>query len=267
MKIIKRSVVALALLLLMASPAYASDLFLFDADVENNSFTSELVSFETPDGIDDSWYPLREAAQYLPITVDWDSDTKEVVVDSDAVRLIRPLCAVQRYSSSRLEVYKENIKVLNGVTYCSPKFLRQHLDGVGFLYGNSVFCYIGDYQSDAYINGGDSMRFAAYVKTGLYELYLKSSDDYWLIRNYMTGGIRYISVNDAPYSNAVGYVYTKCIDPVCYIIGDTHPNTTIASLIAHEAMHIYQDKTGGENTEEIAKQYERQVLSRLLGLQ
>lgn len=267
MKFVKGSVVALFLMVLLGSTAYASDLYVFDADIQHDSFSVEQVSFETPVGVDKSWYPLREASKYLPISVDWDNDTREVVVDSDAVRLIRPFCAVQRYGSRRLAAYRDNIKIVDGVTYCSPKFLNQHLDGVGFLYNNSVYCYTGDNQSDAYVKGGNSPRFVSYVNAGLYELYLKSPDDYRMVKDGITGGVQYVSVENSPYSNAVGYVYAQSSNPVCYIIGDTHTSTTMASLIAHEAMHIHQEKTGGENTEEIAKQYERQVLYKLLGWQ
>lgn len=263
-RIIKKLVIALVLMFVLASPAYASELHLFETDVGNDSFQTADISFDVPETINKNWYPLRQVSAYLPIAVDWDNNTREVVIYSDAVRMLRPLCSEQRYNSKRLEVYKDDVKIIDGVTYCSARFLQMFLSGVGFSYEDSIFCYIDESKSTSYINSGNSMRFRSYVNTSLYELYLKCPDDYQFIKENLPGGISYVDSRTTPYWSALGYVYPYSNNPVCYIVGDRLAGATLSSVIAHEAMHVYQARIGMWDSEKAAEQYEAEVLNKLL---
>lgn len=110
--------------------------------------------------------------------------------------------------------------------------------GVGFIFNDQIYCYNGNSQSNNFIYGGKSIRFVSYVKTGLYELSLKSPEDYNFIMKYISG-ISYINPLDSIYCDAVGYINSHSDSPICYIIGDSYTNTTMVSLIAHEAMHVH----------------------------
>lgn len=249
---------------LLSGRAYAAELNLFDADIGKDLFTVNKIVFETPDSVEDEWYPLRAAAEYLPIHVEWDEDSKSVVVESEAIRLIRPLCSTRYYDQRALDAYCNDIKTVNGITYCSGRFLVQHLQGVSFLYGSAVFCYSGTGESSDYVRGAGSARFVPYVNAALYELYLKSPKDYEMIKTCLTGGIQYMPFSESPYCDAVGFVYSRSEKPVCYIVGDGHTGATMASLVAHEAMHVYQTRNGNPSSETEAKQYEQAVLRRVL---
>lgn len=253
---LKRKILVFVIIsLIFIQPVSASDLYLF-----NSSTETKQIIFNIPDEINQNWYPLRESSQYLPFSVQWIGETREIEINSEAIRQLRPFCAIRRYNSKSLG---DDLKIINDITYCSPKFLNQLLDGIGFIYNNQIYCYNGDNKSDDFIYGGKSTRFVPYVKTGLYELSLKSPEDYAFVIKYING-ISYINPSEAIYHDAVGYINSHSSKPICYIIGDSYTSATMASLIAHEAMHVYQVKTGGMNTEAIAKQYEKQILNKLL---
>lgn len=263
-KIFIGAVTFFSLLTVFLSTASASELYLFQTDIDNNDFDTTKIFFEVPASIYESWYPLRKAAEYLPITVDWDASTQEIVIFSNAIQMIRPLCAEQRYDRQKIETYEADIKIVDGVTYCSGKFLSQHLQGVGFLYKNSIFYYTGGVESAAYINSGDSTKFFSYINTSLYELYLKLPDDYQFITENLPGGICFVDEDDTPYDYALGYVYPYSQTPTCYIVGDRFTGATLTSIIAHEAMHVYQARMGVLSSEKAAQQYEARILDELL---
>lgn len=252
----KKIYLTLICLIAIITPSFASELYLFEADVYNDEYIANTILFDIPENIDKNWYPLRAISQWIPITVDWDNEYKAVIIDNGRI--------VRRYGARELTAYKDNIVILDGVTYCSPKFINQQLYGIGFIYNDAVYCFNGELM-DKFIYGGDSLKFVKYTKTAFFELYLKSPDDYKFIKENLSGGVSYVPSDKSPYKGALGYVYAQRQNPICYIIGDYKIGANLISLIAHEAKHVYQHRINGENTEQIATDYELYILNKILG--
>lgn len=261
-KVYRTALCILAALSLTVS-IHAATLHLFEPELAGDDFHFEEQEVPVPPGIPEGWYSLRKAAEYLPFTVDWDSAERAIVIDSDATRMLRPYTAVQKYNSSRVRAMSNELLIVNWVTYCSPRFLVQHLGGIGFVHGGEVWCCTGAGDAETYIDDGDSPRFTLLMSTALCELYLKAHDDYMLVRNNLTGGIAYVPPEEAICCDALGYVYPED-EPVCYLVGDQYYGATLASLAAHEAMHIELYQQGIVDSEDAAERYEQDVLNRLL---
>ena len=232
-----RVLLCILLVLCLTVSIHATTLHLFEPELAGDGFRFEEQELSVPLGVPKGWYPLRKAAEYLPFTVDWDSSERAIVIDSDAVRMLRPYSAVQRYNPSRVRAMSDMLMIVNGVTYCSPRFIVQHLGGIGFVHNGEVWRCTGAGDAETYIDGGDSPRFTMLMSTGLCELYLKAYEDYVLVRTNLSGGIAYVPPEEAVYGDALGYVYPED-DPVCYLVGDRNYGARLASLVAHEAMHI-----------------------------
>ena len=256
-------ILCILLALCLTVSVNAATLHLFEPALTTDEFRSEEQELPVPQGVPEGWYPLRKAAEYLPFTVDWDSAERSIVIDSDAVQMLRPYSAVQRYNSSRVLVMSDDLMIVNGVTYCSPRFLVQHLGGIGFVHDGEVWCCTGTGDAETYIDGGNSPRFTLLMSTALCELYLKAYEDYVLVRTNLPGGIAYVSPGDAISCDALGYVY-PVDEPVCYLVGDRYYGATLASFVAHEAMHIKLYQQGIVDSEDAAERYEQDVLDRLL---
>lgn len=256
-------VLCILLALCLSVSVNAATLHLFEPALTTDEFRSEEQEFPVPQGVPEGWYPLRQAAEYLPFTVDWDSAERAIVIDSDATRMLRPYTAVQKYNSSRVRAMSDALLIVNGVTYCSPRFLVQHLGGIGFVHGGEVWCCTGAGDAETYIDDGDSPRFTLLMSTALCELYLKAHDDYMLVRNNLTGGIAYVPPEEAICCDALGYVY-PVDEPVCYLVGDRYYGARLASLVAHEAMHIKLYQQGIVDSEDAAERYEQDILNKLL---
>ena len=241
----------------------AATLHLFEPALTTDELQSEELELPVTPGVPEGWYPLRKAAEYLSFTVDWDSAERTIIIDSDAARMLRPYGAVQRYKPSRVRAMSDALMIVNGVTYCSPRFLVQHLGGIGFVHNGEVWCCTGTGDAETYIDGGNSPRFTMLMSTALCELYLKAYEDYVLMRTNLSGGIAYVPPEEAVYGDALGYVYPED-EPVCYLVGDQYYGATLASLAAHEAMHIELYQQGIVDSEDAAERYEQDVLNRLL---
>lgn len=70
---LKKAVIVIIALCAMTISANA--LNLFQADYDNDQWSVEKIEYEHDDTISDGWIPLRAASEYLPIDVDWNSDT------------------------------------------------------------------------------------------------------------------------------------------------------------------------------------------------
>lgn len=254
-----RRIITVALIFcLITTPCHA--LTLFQTDYDGDSYTETTISFNTPipDSVPEGWLPLREASNYLPITVDWDNTTKEIIVKADLYANKINAIKEKRYKIDTLSsLYFEDLMVVNGVTYCSPRFLTNRLPNVSFRYSGEVYYFQGETETSKLIRGDDD--FKNKVLTTMYNIKLALPEDYKLIRSCLTGGIKQVKPEDADvFANA--YVYPTVRNPIAYIVGGKYSDITY--LIAHEAYHVWLERNARQS-EKLAREYGQRVSNEL----
>ena len=256
--LMRQLIIITLLLCLTLTPCYA--LTIFTTDYDSDTYTESTPSFLIPSDVPEGWLPLRAAAEYLPISVDWDGQAREIIVRADLYKSKLNLLKEKRYKIDNLcPLYSDDLMIVNGVTYCSPKFLTIRLPNVSFRYNGEVYYLKGETKTSTLIQGDESFRNK--VLTTMYNLKLALPEDYSLIRSCLTGGIKQVSPEDADvFANA--YVYPSRRNPVAYIVGGEYSD--IANLIAHEGYHVRQAREGREIEEEEAKQAEIEIEKILL---
>lgn len=247
-----RRIILFALVLaLTVTPCHA--LTLFQTDYDGDSYTETTISFNTPipDSVPEDWLPLREASNYLPITVDWDNTTKEIIVKADLYANKLNSLKEKRYKADNLSA--EDLIVVNGVTYCSPKFLTTRLPHISFRYNGELYYLQGETKTSKLIQGEDAFRKE--VLTTMYNIKLALPEDYKLIRSCLTGGIRQkIIKNEIVTYNA--YVYPTARKPIAYIVDYKHSD--LPYLISHEAYHVWLVRNASQS-EKLAIEYGQRV--------
>ena len=235
--------------------AMASELALFQTDLDHNIYTITSVQFDVAPRVDQSWYPLWASSLYLPIDVWWDDDCKSVVIHrSDRI------CVDQYYNAKRL-FGNDEIVIVDGVTYCSPRLLSSFVSDISFVEDGRVFCFDGETIRSCLIYDAGNQKFRERILTSLFMAYRRAPGVYDMIIENLSGGFAYINEFDssAPFG-ALGFVYPSSDHPICYIVGN-HSGSTLLSLIAHESFHVYQYRNIGETFEKDAKSYERAVMN------
>ena len=235
--------------------ASASTLHTFKSNYDADKYISTQINFQTPCAIPQDWYPLKAVSAYLPIEVNWDNKTREVVIDNFPLQKMNPNIQGYRYKTNKLP---DSLKIKNGVTYCSPNLLSYLLHGVGFRYNDEVYFFDGENVQSNLIKSGASKFFKDSVITSMYQLKLKAPNEYDMLRDCLSGGIQYVNKNNASV-DYVGYVYPNIKNPVCYIVKDRYIGANLASLIAHEGYHVWQYRNGLDVDEDDAKEYERMI--------
>ena len=201
---------------------------------------------------------MRETSQYTPITVDWDNTTKEIIVKADLYANKLNSLKEKRYKIDILcSLYFEDLMVVNGVTYCSPRFLTNRLPNVSFRYSGEVYYFQGETETSKLIRGDDD--FKNKVLTTMYNMKLALPEDYKLIRSCLTGGIKQVKSEDTDvFANA--YVYPTARKPIAYIVGGKYSDIT--NLIAHEAYHVWLERNA-KQSENLAREYGQRVSYKL----
>lgn len=251
--------------------ASASTLHTFKSNYDADKYTTDQINYNIPLTISQDWYPLKEALKYLPIEVSWDNKTREVVIRSEnPIQLLNysnsSTKTEKRYKSNKLP--SAMLKIENGVTYCSSRFLTSLLGGVGFMYDDEVYYFDGESKSSRLINSGKSEKFKSNVITSMYQMKVKMPDEYKFVRKYLTGGISCVekgSDKNVP-NSALGYTYPSVYKPCCYVVGDKLTGANLASLIAHESYHVYQYKSGKNVSEDDADKYENMVKQTMIAM-
>lgn len=235
-----------------------SALSIFETDYDANKYTETTITFDILDEVPEGWLPLRAAAEYLPISVDWDDQAREIIVRADLYKSKLSLLKEKRYKIDNLStLYSDDLMIVNGVTYCSPKFLTIRLPNVSFRYNGEVYYLKGETKTSTLIQGDDQFRNK--VLTTMYNLKLALPEDYSLIRSCLTGGIKQVSPEDADvFANA--YVYPTRRNPVAYIVGGEYSD--IANLIAHEGYHVWLERNERQSEKE-AREYGQMISNRL----
>lgn len=251
--------------------ASASTLYTLKSDYDADKYKTTQLNYKIPLSISQDWYPLKDASKYLPIEVSWDNKTREVIICSEnTIQLLNSSNSStkteKRYKSNKLP--STMLKIENGVTYCSPKFLTSLLGGVGFMYDSEVYYFDGENVSSRLINSGKSERFKSNVITSMYQMKLKMPDEYEFVRKHLPGGIRCIekgSDKNIP-NHALAGVYVQKSKPYCCIVGDKLTGINLASVIAHESYHVYQYKNGMEVDEDGADEYEKMIKQTMIAM-
>ena len=225
--------------------ASATTLHLFESDYDKDLYLVEQIEFDISSSTLQNWYPLKEASKYLAIEVTWDNKTHEIVINNFPLQYVNSNISERRYKSYKLP---NSLKIKDGVTYCSPEFLASLLGGFGFLYNGQIYYFAGENVQSKLINPGASKVFKPYVITSMYEMKLKLPNEYKFARKYLTGGIKCVQTVDSKIpAYAKAYVYPSHTYPCCYIVGDRVMSTTLTSYIGHEAYHVWQYRTNGND--------------------
>ena len=252
-----RHIILFALVLaLTAMPCHA--LTIFTTDYDSDQYTESTPSFLIPNEVPEGWLPLRAAAEYLPISVEWDDATREIIVRADLYKSKLSFLKEMHYKIDNLcPLYSDDLMIVNGVTYCSPKFLTIRLSNVSFRYNGEVYYFKGETKTSTLIQGDESFRNK--VLTTMYNLKLALPEGYSLIRSCLTGGIKQVSPEDADvFANA--YVYPTHKNPAAYIVGGEYSD--IANLIAHEGYHVWLERNERQSERE-AREYGQMISNRL----
>lgn len=248
-------IITLSLCLLttfMVTPCSA--LTIFETDYDTDKYTETIITFDIPDEVPEGWLPLRAASQYLPITIDWDNVTKEIIVKADLYANKLNSLKEKRYKIDILSsLYFEDLMVIDGVTYCSPRFLTTRLPNMSFRYNGEIYYFQGETKTSKLIHGEDAFRKE--VLSTMYNIKLVLPEDYKLIRSCLTGGVRQkIIKSDMVTYNA--YVYPTARKPIAYIVNWKYSD--IAYLIAHEAYHVWLERNT-KQSEKLAIEYGQKV--------
>lgn len=243
-------------LALTVTPCHA--LTIFETDYDADKYTETIITFDIPDKVPEDWLPLRAASQYLPITVDWDNATREIIVKANLYANKLNSLKEKRYKIDILcSLYSDDLMIVDGVTYCSPRFLTIRLHRASFRYNGEVYYFKGEIETSKLIRGEDAFRKK--VLTNMYNLKLALPEDYKLIRSCLTGGIKQVKPEDADvFANA--YVYPTARKPIAYIVGGEYSDITY--LISHEAYHVWLARNARQS-EKLAREYGQRVSNEL----
>lgn len=237
----KRLIVFIPLCICLSIPCSA--LTFFRTDYDGDTYRSETA-------YSGDWLPLRELSEILPYEVEWKDRT--VYVYADRTWEIKP----DRWMP-------EGVKIVEGVTYVTPDYMRRFLPGISFLYDGELYVFSGEAERSRLVRGDEDFRQNAL--TALYRMKLAAPDTYDMIRRNLTGGVESVErPADIPLG-ALAYVYPSRRDPAAYIIGKPE-ETILARRIVHEAVHVEQYRNGRELDEEEAKQIEMETVEKLISL-
>ena len=233
----KRFALILAICLCLTVPCSA--LTFFQADYDADEWTTETA-------YEGDWLPLRELSSILPYTVEWKDRT--IYIYGERTWAIKPDWWMP-----------EGVKIVNGVTYVTPEYMKRFLPGVSFVYGGELYVFAGETERSWLVRGSESFR--ANALTALYRLKLALPEDYKLIRNSLPGGIQQENPEEGLLTCAA-YIYPAARRPVAHIVANGS-GADLAELIAHEAYHVYLHRRGRQS-EEQAMDYGRRVKADLL---
>lgn len=249
-----RRIILFALVLaLTVTPCHA--LTLFQTDYDGDSYTTERVAYQAPSSgpaghlspQGEGWLPLRELSKILPYRVEWKDRT--VYIYAERTHTIRPDWWLP-----------EGVKIENGVTYVTPKYLRMVLSGKCFLYADELYVFDGETVHSQLVRGDADFRER--VLTAMYRLRLALPEDYRLIRNCLTGGIEQSEWQEWMPEGALAYVYPTQQRPTAYIIASPRW-ADLTELIAHEAYHVYLTRRG-HDSEALAEEYGKRISAAIL---
>ena len=229
--------------LMMTTTSHAAEITVArpDAPLSCVAFT------EPPASVHSTWLPLVLASEHLPLSVEWDADTRSIVITSDDIATKWPWIATQTIPIDHLD--ESELTIVNGTTYCSPWFLARYLPGVSFVHDAQLwYC---DVPLD-----WDGNLYAAMLR-----LAVVAPNDYAFVVSHLPGGVE-VAQNIIPGASA--YVQAWEDPPVAHIIDTSMYGAELAAVIAHEAWHIHEYRHTTDTGEVGAMQYYHEVLDRLM---
>ena len=238
-----RRIILFALVLfLTVTPCHA--LTFFQSDYDADTWTTERLDYG-------DWLPLRELFSILPYEVEWKDRT--IYVYAERTWTIKPDWWIP-----------EGVKIVDGVTYVTPDYMRRFLPGISFLFEGELYVFNGEAERSRLVRGDEDFRQNAL--TALYRMKLAVPDTYDMIRRNLTGGVESVErPADIPIG-ALAYVYPSRREPTAYIIGKPE-ETILARRIVHEAVHAEQYRNERELDEEEAKKIETETVEKMLLMQ
>lgn len=259
-KMIKRILLTVLILSFFIAPISAADIRYFTTDYDNSIYSIESITIDVPDEVPNNWYPLREVSSVLDFQLEWNSSKKIIAI---YYKVIDEMWNVSIYTLQ--DVYKsDDLVILNGVTYCSPRFLNVLINGLGFVYEDTIYYYSGESVKSKLIRDQGHENFRKYVNTSMYELYLKHPECYEYVRIYLDGGIeKSTKVREGKWSNVAGYTYPLLDEGICFILENMN-GAKLTSIIVHEATHVYQARNGLVMTEDLPHEYQYAIYSNLI---
>ncbi len=235
----RKIIVAALLFCLIITPCHA--LTFFKADYDDDTFTTETV-------YEGDWLPLRELSARLPYEVEWKDRT--IYVYADRTWEIHPDKWIP-----------EGVKIVDGVTYVTPRYMLRFLPESSFVYNGELHVFDGEIERSRLVKGNETFR--ENVLSTLYRLKLALPEDYKLIRRYLTGGIKQGEWREGMPVMTKAYIYPSSRRPVAYIIAHESFGAEMAEMISHEAYHVYLERRH-EQSEDAAWEYGQRVRSDLL---
>ena len=233
----KRMILILTLCLCLSVPCSA--LTFFQADYDADAYTTETV-------YEGDWLPLRELSSILPYEVEWKDRT--IYVYAERTWTIKPDWYLP-----------EGVKIVDGVTYVTARYLDGILGGRAFRYHGELYFFNGETERSRLVRGDEIFR--QNTLTTLYRIKLALPEDYKLIRKYLTGGIQQEEPEEGLLTYAA-YIYPAARRPAAFIVSNGS-GADLAELIAHEAYHVFLHRHGRQS-EEKARDYGQRVKQDLL---
>lgn len=241
-----RRIITIALLLcLTVIPCNA--LTLFQTNYDDDAYETEVV-------YEGEWLSLSNLSEFLPYDVEWNAETRTITITAARTIKIRPDWWIP-----------PGVKIENGVTYVTPKYLCGLLGAEAFMYDRELYVFDGEVKKSALIKGNEEFRKGAL--TTLFRMKLVAPEIYEMVRENLSGGVQGISreeLSPSIPSTTLAYVYPYRRNPIAYIVGDTS-GVALARRLVHEGVHVRQAREGREIREEEAKQAEIEIEGILLG--
>lgn len=235
----RKIIVAAPLFCLIITPCHA--LTFFKADYDADSYTTENLDYG-------EWLPLRELSSILPYEVEWKDRT--IYVYADKTWEIKP----DRW-------IPPGVKIVDGVTYVTERYMRRFVPDSSFLYQNELYVFDGETERSELVRGNETFR--ENVLSTMYRLKIALPKDYKLIRKHLRGGIEESETEPGMPLQASAYIFPTASRPTAYIVASAMTGANLAELIAHEAYHVYLERWN-KQSEDKAIEYGQQIKAELI---
>ena len=241
-----RCIITIAFLLcLIVTPCHA--LTLFQTNYDDDAYETEIV-------YEGEWLPLSNLSEFLPYDVEWNAETRTITIIAARTFQIRPDWWIP-----------PGVKIENGVTYVTPKYLCGLLGAEAFMYDGELYVFDGEVEKSALIKGNEEFRKGAL--TTLFRMKLVAPEIYKMVRKNLSDRVKLISREELPPTsislNILAYVYPYRRNPIAYIVKDTSGVALVRRLI-HKGIYVRQARERREIREEEARQAEIEIEKILL---
>ena len=163
----RRIILSALVLCLIVTPCSA--LTLFQTNYDDDAYETEIV-------YEGEWLPLSNLSEFLPYDVEWNAETRTITIIAARTFQIRPDWWIP-----------PGVKIENGVTYVTPKYLCGLLGAEAFMYDGELYVFDGEVEKSALIKGNEEFRKGAL--TTLFRMKLVAPEIYEMVRKNLSGGV------------------------------------------------------------------------------